>query len=34
MNADQEFNEELFNYFAAKEDDAFWRSWQKNILFI
>ena len=30
MNADQEFNEELFNYFAAKEDDAFWRSWRKR----
>jgi len=24
MNADEEFNDELFDYFSAKDDDAFW----------
>ena len=24
MNADQQFNEDLFNYFSSKDDDEFW----------
>ena len=30
MNADEEFNEELFSYFSAKEDEEFWRAWRKR----
>ena len=30
INADQEFNEDLFNYFSSKDDDEFWRLWRKR----
>ena len=30
MNADQQFNEDLFNYFSSKDDDEFWRLWRKR----
>ena len=29
-NADQIFNEELFEYFNAKDDTAFWHAWRKK----
>ena len=29
MNADQQFNEDLFNHFSSK-DDEFWRIWRKR----
>jgi len=30
MSADEEFNDELFDYFSAKDDEAFWRAWRKK----
>jgi len=29
-NANQAFNNELFEYFSAKDDDAFWQAWRKR----
>ena len=29
-NANEKFSEELFDYYCAKDDEAFWRAWRKN----